>query len=73
MRSFLPFLRPLTLPLSRKNRMPDRRFVDPKQYITQISMFMILIGSKAMVMCPGWGRIFTAGLTIMGLHFYWSH
>ena len=23
-----------------------------------------------MEMCVGWGRIFTTGLTIMGLHFY---
>ena len=30
MRSFLPFLCPLNFPLSRENRMPDRRFVDPQ-------------------------------------------
>ena len=30
MRSFLPFLRPLNFPLSRKNRVSDRRFVDPQ-------------------------------------------
>ena len=30
MPSFFFFLRPLTFPLSRENRTPDRRFVDPQ-------------------------------------------
>ena len=30
MPSFFPFLRPLTFPLSRENRAPVRRFVDPQ-------------------------------------------
>ena len=80
MPSFFPFLRPLTFPLSRENRTPDRRFVDPQLRSSTLHKSSRLQNIFDRFYCyfvslkVPWGVLLSNGLMVMcrwmGSHFY---